>query len=1199
MKKKAGKCGNIFRHYRLNQFLKSLNQRILCLTCNLYKFMKTKPNQGIFTFKNVKKFLLIMKISLMLMVFSCLNIYASSIIFSQEMITVEIQNVSVRELIEEIEKKGGISFFYNDKLLELDKKVSAFYLEQPVEFVIDNILSQAGLTYKEIRDDFFVILPDDIDTYAPAKNLHLSSNNSNNGSKGSMNLVALSNSSVTSIVPIKILGSEKHIQQDFTVTGTVTSSEDGEPIPGVSVTVRGTTLGTVTDIDGEYSIEVPSEESVLRFSFIGMINRDIIVGQQRNINVELDPDVVGLDEIVVTGYGVQRRRDLTGSVSSVRAEEIEGMPVSSVERALQGRAAGVQITGADGGIPGGAVSVIIRGQGSFSSNQPLWIVDGVEVQSGGIGERSASSNALASMNFDDIESIDILKDASSTAIYGARGAAGVIIIETKRGRESEKPAFNFEVLGGFTSEIKRREVFDGPTWAKWDTERFINRYGIDSPEFLNRLQSGVGMGWYELGADGLPDFGTTPHYDWMDAVHRQGNMYSARLNVRGGTENIRYYSSISHSDAEGFLYPYSFARSNFRLNLDVDATERLRFDMQLSANISDQETSRVGGAWSSPIFGAVGIVPLNPIYDDEGNYFNAPQNLFGGNRRHLIQSLDLDHTLENIVKIVGNFSMSYDLTENMMYRATFGVDYNHSYEEQWYDPRAGDAYDVGGRLREYEKNINAIQTTQTISYNNIFGGLHEIGGVAGFETYERTYRNTSMRGENFPNHYTNVMNAAGEIPWWRGNITIRTRMGAFGRLNYTYDGKYLLTITSRYDASSRFGSENRWGFFPAAAIGWRISDEPFMAGLEELDNMMIRLSYGVSGTDAAGTYAALGLWAGGTEYLGTVGLYPDQLPNRYLTWEESKTLNLAISTTAFNGRLNLDIDLFSRWSEKLLLDRPLPRSTGWSSVTENVGRTMNEGIEISVNTVNIERDNFRWMTGFNISFVESEILELLPGADFFSNRIHVGQPMTARYMPVWAGVNPADGRPMYYDRNQNIVYNPVYEDRQWIGNEEPRRYGGLTNEVQFGNFGASIFFQYTGGNYKYQSDMRRYFCFPGDRNQYTRTWEDRWTEPGQITDVPQAIVGNAYAGNVQGPDVYASHMFQRADYIRLKDLSISYNVPGEITQRFGLTGMRIFARGTNLYTWTDYYGADPEVTGSDYGVYPQEKSITFGINTSF
>ncbi|MFO8234115.1 MAG: TonB-dependent receptor [Bacteroidales bacterium] len=988
----------------------------------------------------------------------------------------------------------------------------------------------------------------------------------------------------------------------ITVSGTVVSEEEEEPLPGVSVTVQGTNIGATTDAEGMYTIEVPDEEAILEFSFVGMETQEIQVGEERTIDVTLSEDVVGIDEVVVTGYGTQKRSDLTGSVSSVTSESIEGMSVESVQKAMQGKAAGVQIT-SGGGVPGGDVSVIVRGMGSFSGNRPIWIVDGVEIQTGGIGYRSPSESLLSTLSFDDIESIDILKDAAATAIYGARGARGVVVIETKKGTKDQETNFNFELSQGYTNPIRVNPVMTGPQWAQWDYERYVNRYGAESSTVEGRLQTGVDRGWYELNSDGTPDFSTTPNYDWQDEAYRTGNITSGNLSARGGNEKTQFYTSISFDLTDGHVIAYNYDKANFRLNLDHEATDKLSFEAQISANISEQNTTRLGGAWSSPVRASAGIPPVEPIYDEDGyrGYHGAPRSVYGAYPAHFLNSADLDHNINKALKNTANLTANYELTDFLTYRATLGVDYNHSDEEQWYDPRASDGQADNGTLRDYEHTAYSIQTTQTLNLNTAFGGGHELDGVAGFETWERIFRRTAARGVNFPHYAMNTLSNAGSVEWWEGSHTERATAGVFSRFNYSYDDKYLLTVTGRYDGSSRFGAENRWGFFPAAAIAWRLSDEDFMAGLGEVDNLLLKLSYGKAGSDAAGTYAALGLWSGGTQYMGDAGLYPTQLPNAYLTWEESRDINLAVNFSAFDNRLAMDLEVYRKWSEELLLDRPLPYSTGWSEVMENVGRTVTDGVELTVNTVNIENENFSWNSDFNISYAENEILDLLPGQDFFDTRTKVGHAINDRYMDAWAGVNSADGRPMYYDEDGNLTYSPTYDDRQWFGPEQPKVYGGLGNDFKVGNFTASIDFQYSFGNKRYNSDARYWFAATGDRNQFDYVFEDRWQEPGDITEVPKPMAGNVYSGNVQPPNSYASHMFERADYIRLKELSISYNIPNNLLNRVGvgIKDLKVFVRGVNLATWHNYSGADPEFTGYDFGTYPIGKNITFGFNTTF
>ncbi len=1118
----------------------------------LIKVMKNKPKPDIFLVQNVKKIFLTMKFTILLFLVSIFTASATDVFSQNALITLEMRDAKVRDVVNEIEKIGGINFLYNDDLPGLNKHISLSFVDKPIKDVLFVALNQADMTFLEIKDNFVVLLDKE----------------------------------------------DLARQQQIIITGRVTDEHTGESLPGVSIVIQGTTTGVTSDADGNYRINVPNMQAVLKFSFVGYKEKIVPVEQNTLIDVALAVEMKALDEVVVTGYATQRRRDITGSISSVRATDLEGMPVISLQKAMQGRAAGVQITAGDG-VPGGHVSVIVRGIGSFASNTPLYIVDGVEVHSGSIGGRTPSESILSAIDFNDIETMDILKDASASAIYGAKGAAGVIIITTKRGKASDKTDFSFELSRGFTSPTRLMPVMTGPQWAQWDAERFANRYGLTASQYLNRIQLGVTRGWYELGSDGQPDYSTSPNYNWQDEAYRQGNIVEARVTARGGSPTTRFYTAISHNNTEGHVIKYDFSRTSFRLNLDHDASNKLKFDTQINANLTKQNTTRLEGAFSSPVRAGAGIPPVEPIYDDEGNWFGAPRSVFGAYPSHFLNSAFYDFNTAMNVKGIINMGATYNITKDLAFRSAFGVDYNHSDEEQWYDPRASDGLAANGALRNYETSIYSVQTTQTLNYNHVFAGSHSINGVIGWETYERIYRRTAVTGENFPNPNINVIDAAALAVWWGGDETERANMGAFGRLHYTYDDRYILTLTSRYDGSSRFGAETKWGFFPAIAAGWRMSSEKFMSSINKLDNLMLKLSYGTSGTDASGTYAALGLWSGGTQYMGDVGLYPTQLPNERLTWEESTTLNLAVSAALFRGKLSVDFDIFRRWSEQLLLARPLPPTTGWTSITENIGRTLNEGVELTVNSTNFQRGRFAWRTNFNFTYVRNEILELLPGQDFFSDRRAVGRSIDDYYINIWAGVNPADGRPMYYDKDWNITYQPTAEDRHWVGPIQPKVFGGLTNEISYAGLSASFFFQYSGGSYRYLSDARYWFCGTGDRNQYSRVYTDRWLTPGQITDVPKPVYANVYPGSVQSPNVMASHMLERVDYIRLKDVSLQYTIPRKYTERYGVTGFTLFARGTNLVTWTDYSGTDPEFTGSDFGVYPQGKSFTVGLKTNF
>ncbi len=898
--------------------------------------------------------------------------------------------------------------------------------------------------------------------------------------------------------------------------------------------------------------------------------------------------------MVNTGYDTIPKKDLIYSVSNINSADIKNMPVDNIQRALQGRAAGLRVT-SNSGIPGGFVSIAIRGTRSFYSNAPLWIIDGMPVRTGGISSISASDSKIASLDFNDFESVDILKDDAATAIYGARGANGVIIVTTKRGRSTEKTGFSFYINRGFTQAVSQKPVMNGMQWAQWDTERYANRFGVNSFIYQSRIELGNSRGWYELDENGMPDFSTTPNYSWQDEVHRQGELWQARLSARGGNEKTRFFTSVTHSMMEGHITNYDFSRSGVRVNLDHQANEKLSFDSQINTNFSRQSTTRYGSFWSSPVYGSAALLPVEPIYDEESNFFNAPRSVWGSNTVHVPNSMKYDYKISKNITSLLNLSASYKPGDNFTYRASLGIDAIFNDDKEWLDPRAADGASANGLLSRYRNNYYAIQVAQTISYNQVFKGVHSIRSIAGHEFMESNWSTIGSFGANFTSPNINLISSALNA-YGSENEYEQASMGFFSRLSYAYNDRYLISLTGRYDASSRFGEHNRWQFFPAVAVGWRISSEQFMSNTKNIDNLMIRVSYGESGWDAAGAYTSLGLWRPMGQYMGLTGIIQTNVPNVYLTSELSRTLNLATTVEAFNGRFNLNIDLFRRQNEKLLMGRSLASSVGFSYLIDNIGKTINEGLELSLNTININRLKLRWITDFNISFIQGEITQMLPGEETFSSRRRLGQAINDRQITMWAGVNVADGRPMYYDKDGKITYNPTYNDRDWMGPHEPRIFGGIGNNLQFGNLEASLFFQFSGGNYLYLQEMLYFFNHPGNRNQFDWVWTERWVEPGDIAQAPRPNYNNS---SVRSPSSYASHMIQRADYIRLKDASISYNLQSDLLQQYGVDNIKIILRGINLHTWTGYPGADPETNITDFGTYPQSKSIVLGLSTNF
>lgn len=990
--------------------------------------------------------------------------------------------------------------------------------------------------------------------------------------------------------------------QTIRVTGRVTDASDGTTLPGVTVMIQGTTRGTVTDANGNFSIDVASN-GVLVFSYVGMTEAVVPVAGRVVINVALEREALLIDEVIITGYGLQRRRDVTGSLASIRGETLEQIPISSIDRALQGRAAGVQVTAASG-IPGGAVSVVIRGIGSFGSIAPLFVIDGVQVQTGDVSRSMTSSNALAGLNPEDIESIEVLKDASATAIFGSRGANGVVIITTRRGRlqEDGRTRFDFQISQGFSRYLRQMDVMSGPEWVQLDLEAFANRRGRTHADYITRRNFFVGRGW--LGYDPLTDtydFNVAPTHDWQDAIYRQGRVQDVRFSASGGVRT-RFFISGSFNHMDGHVINTHFTRGTLRVNLDHDINDNLRFENNTNFSVFQQNTVPAAGRFSNPVRSGWQVIPMNPIYNPDGTFHGMPNLLFGSLNFNVIADNLKNYNKGLTSKLIQSNAVNWEITDNLTYRGFVGIDVNDVVEDLLFDPRTGDGRTDLGTVQALHTRFFIWQTANTLNFNQTFG-RHRVGALAGFETLERLTNSITAWGVGLPDPQINLLSAVATPRGTSAGYSNFKMAGMFGRLDYSFDDRYIASFSLRRDGNSRFGAANRWGNFPAGSLGWRISNERFMDWSDNwLDNLMLRVSYGIAGADAAiADFGARGLFGTGVTYLGRSGIIPTGLLNDMLTWEESETVNIGLSMTAFNGRINLDLDAYRRVSSKLLLSRPLPPSTGWTSILQNVGAMENEGIEITLNTVNISRPRFRWSTDFNFATLDNVITALLPGMTYMDTRTAVGRSLNDWFVHEFAGVNPADGRPMYYDIDGNITYLPRFEDRRWFGPQNPTRYGGITNTFQFGNLTFSFFLQYSGGNVRAFSE--RAFGFrsgnTGDRNQFQFVFDNRWRNPGDMTFVPRPMQGNVYGGSPQSFFAFNSMFLEKVDYLRLKDVSITYELPRSLIERVRLTNLQLFAQATNLLTWTTYSGLDPEFTGDDFGVYPQGKMVTFGLRSSF
>ena len=994
--------------------------------------------------------------------------------------------------------------------------------------------------------------------------------------------------------------------QGRVITGTVTSTEDGMGVPGATVLVKGTTIGTATDIDGKYSINVPAGSNVLVFTFVGLTSQEVNIGNRSTINVALESDVTALSEVIVTGYGTQPKREVTGAVSSVKGDAIQNLPLQSFDRALQGRASGVQVRSSNG-LPGGAVNIRIRGVGSINAgNEPLFIVDGVQLNN----QSNASftqSNPLAFLNPNDIESMEILKDAASAAIYGSQAANGVVIITTKKGKQG-KAKFEFNAFSGETQPMKFLDILSGPEWYGMRRDALINT-GNTAPEAnaLNAMGRLPGN-WATLTRPALDALGLAlPTYDWQREVMGAGRLNNYEMSVSGGDDKTTFFLSGSYNYQEASFRPVDFERGTVRIALTHQATKRLSIETNMNLSTFQQNVPFAveGSFLGNPAFSASAVLPHNAIYNEDGTFNTAIAGVLGQN---VVLVNSYNSGIQRTNTAVGNLITNYKIAKNLSFRSLFGLDYRLLQGDNYRDPRTPDGAGVVGRSSVQSDWRTRFITTQTLNWNKTFNGVHNVSALAGVEYLSETREGISGAGIGFPTFQFRTIQSAATPESVSGFWTGYRRASAFSSVNYDFKKKYLVTVTARYDGSSRFGTENRYGLFPSIRLGWSMVEEEFLKNSSTISEMKLRASYGLTGNDQIGNFDARGLYGGGGNYSGSAGIVPSSLANLGLGWETNNTLNLGIDYGFFENRITGSIDAFDRRTKDLLLSQPILWINGFSGISNNVGELQNRGLEFELSTVNIDKGGFRWNTSFNITKLDNQIVSLYSGLKFLPANpgIAVGQPVGrsgegAVFSAEYAGVNPATGRPMWYDINGNITYLPLAADRKYLGSSLGTVFGGLNNTFTYKGFEFTTFFTYEyggiGGDGQYG-----FLRENGTRlalNALSDVVDRSWKTPGQITDIPRNVTtngGNETRGAGRNSGTAA---LLKYDFIRLSQLTLAYSFKPSLINRIGLTRARIYMQGVNLWTYTDYPGYDPEFTGAGTGQVPLTKSYTLGVQIGF
>jgi TonB-dependent starch-binding outer membrane protein SusC len=964
------------------------------------------------------------------------------------------------------------------------------------------------------------------------------------------------------LLPVFVFG------QRITVTGIVTSvMENNISLPGVTVVIKNTTQGATTDLNGRFSIQANTTDTLV-FSYVGMVTNEIPVNGRSVINVGMELDIARLGEVIVVGYGTESSRLISGSLGVVSDSEIRDVPLRTIDGVLQGRTAGVQVS-QNSGTPGSATTVRIRGNSSITAgNQPLYVIDGIPMITGNYGQVGFSGqgiNALSDINPNDIESITVLKDASAAAIYGARATNGVILITTRRGSK-QRTNINFNASHG-TQEV------------------------VNVLEMLNAEQ------WHDYRGT-QPDPNNPVDVDWLNQVFRVAPMSSYELSASGGDGATQFFVSGNYYNQEGTLLGTDYQRLNGRLNLDHKMNDYVNFGASFGASYSLNNRVEGDRSLNGVLPNALTMPPIHPIFNADGNYNeDGPYaNPIAIGR----EAINEAHSLRTL----GNAYVDIRFLKNVTFSTKWGFDYLSLREHSFDPPTTRQGARSNGIGIAAQNNVLNIVSNNLLRYSNSFNRVHNLEALAGysFEIFQR--RNQYARGVDFPGPFFEYLAEAATITSSYARAVNRGISSYFGQFKYNYDYRYIVTLSGRYDGSTKFGDNNKYGFFPAMSLAWRLTEESFFQPLTSIfDEFRMRASFGLTGNDGIPDFAYLNLYRGGTNYLGGAGIAPSQLPNPNLKWETTAQINVGLDLAVLDERISLAMDYYQNRTKDLLFDRPISMTSGYYSITTNIGELENRGIELSLNTINVQTDVFEWNSRLNISRNRNKILSLykdqpLDNLDRYSPSIvMVGEPMSIFFGYRSLGVDPSTGDIVFDDVNGDGVINA--DDRVKIGDPNPKFTGGFTNNLTYKQFELGVFLQFSYGNDIFNGNRIFIEAMKGADNQSTAVIR-RWRQPGDLTDIPRATELDPNNNNR-----ISSRFVEDGSYLRVKNVTLSYILNRQLAERLKIRTARVYISAQNLLTYTNYSGMDPEVnyTGdnnllraTDFFTYPQARTFTVGIN---
>ena len=1030
------------------------------------------------------------------------------------------------------------------------------------------------------------------------------------------------------IFMVTVLSYFNAFAQNKTITGKVVDADDGLPLPGVSIKLKGTTQVTQTTGQGTFSISVPQNAEALVLSYVGYTEQEVkITGQ--TLTIRLVSSAKNLQDVMIIGYGTIKKENFTGSAAVVKDDVFKDRPVTSFEKALQGAAAGVQVTSVSGQ-PGATSTVRIRGVGSFSaSSTPLYVVDGIAITNGDLSSVAQTSDVLSSINPNDIASVTVLKDATAAAIYGSRAANGVVLITTKQGKAGQTK-LNLSSSTGYSYQaVDKHEVMDATQYYKtyWDVYYAQRLAAGLTPDAAATAANGLTNGKLVVNpyntanpyaANGVLANGASLLYDtdWRDEVLRRGVTKNIDLSASGGNDKTKFFVSGGYFEQNGIVIRSDFKRYSGKFNFNSDVTDFLKIGINNSLTRTEQNTPAGSTGSDNPVNFADQTANIYPLYVRDANG-NVVLDATGNPVYNYINPVTPDFNPVGLSKLneyntITNRVITSPYAEvrflkDFVAKSMVGVDYINNRERQFYNMEHGDGVSVKGRAYRYSKEDVTVTFQNTLTYNKTFN-QHNFDVLLGQEAYrsKRDFNYSQVTGFPFPG--TNEQIAASTPSTVQSYYTQQRFASYFSRLQYNYAGKYYLSGSLRRDGSSVFGNDNKYGTFYSVGGGWRIGRENFLKDVSWIDELKLRASYGTSGNDRIDRYAAQGLYGLGKNYEGQSGINYVQLENVNLKWEQNSTLDIGLEFALFKGKVSGEVSYYKRGSKGLLFDQPLSRLTGFDNLTTNLASMDNYGVEVLLNGNPVKTKDFDWNISFNITSNKNKINamtqnEVIDG----TKRWKVGADRYQWYLRDYAGVDPADGRPMWY--TDEIVNGQATGNRittkTWstatrydgLGSSLPKFTGGFNNTFRYREFDLSVFTYFSTGAKIYDTLYGNLMHSGGSvGKQLSIDNYNSWQKPGDITDVPRFVINNTDLGNNQ-----STRFLYDGSFMRVKNITLGYSLKKNWLETIHLSNVRVYLMAENPFTWAKHKGMDPEsaLTGLTDNDIPNVKTFTLGLNVGF